>query len=113
MTWFTGLVLPGAAELVARFVDTLRPPHTNALTQQNPAYPKRAGVPEHASWLEALRARSDDGTPSSQHASPDGAGALVCAPERRRGGREARRGLGSPPQLSPQTARSHAPPPGT
>lgn len=26
----------GAAELVARFVDTLRPPHRNALTQQNP-----------------------------------------------------------------------------
>ena len=37
----------GVAEMVAKFTDTLREPHRVALSQQNPAYPKRAEVAEH------------------------------------------------------------------
>ena len=32
--------------MVAKFMDTLRPPHRVALTQQNPLYPQRAEVSE-------------------------------------------------------------------
>ena len=37
----------GVAEMVAKFTDTLREPHRVALSQQNPAYPRRTEVPEH------------------------------------------------------------------
>ena len=42
----------GAAELVARFVDTLRPPHRNALTQQNPLCAPLAKLePGEGNWV--------------------------------------------------------------
>ena len=37
----------GVAEMVARFMDTLREPHRIALSQQNPLYPRRAELAEH------------------------------------------------------------------
>ena len=119
--------------MVAKFMDTLRPPHRVALSQQNPLYPQRHEVSDlqvawhfdHPGYAPVYYARlaggrgrplgqATCGLPRCCDAAP-GASVAAAAPAPRRPGSsaQARGGLEWPPHAAPTIMNACGPSRGT